>query len=206
MKRHAPAAVRNRDPILAVLREVLPANARVLEIASGSGEHALHFATHLPVTWQPSDADADARASVAAWRDDAKLPNLLAPIALDATSAWTFAPGSFDAIVCINMIHIAPWEACVGLFENAARVLPLNGVLFSYGPYRFAGAFTAPSNAEFDASLRARDPRWGVRDVDDIDALAASLGFTHERTVAMPANNHCLVFCRREISAKQSAV
>lgn len=191
MKRTAPAAARNRDPILTVLREVLPAGARVLEIASGSGEHAVHFATHLPVTWQPSDLDADARASIAVWRDEAALPNLLAPIALDVVGEWS---ADVDAIVCINMIHIAPWEACVGLFRGAARVLPPAGVLFLYGPFRHGGTFTAPSNAEFDASLRARDPRWGVRDLDEVTALATSLGYSRERVVAMPANNHSVVF------------
>jgi cyclopropane fatty-acyl-phospholipid synthase-like methyltransferase len=199
VKRHAPATARNRDPILAVLREVLPAHARVLEIASGSGEHAVHFAQHLPgVTWQPSDPEAGARASIDAYRAEAALPNLLPPIALDAAStAWSDAAPPSDAIVCINMIHIAPWEACEGLVRGAARLLPPGGVLFLYGPYRFSGSFTAPSNAEFDASLRARDPRWGVRDLDDVTALAARHGFARDRVVAMPANNHSVVFTRQ---------
>ena len=197
MKRHAPATLRNREPLLAVLRDVLPEKARVLEIASGSGEHAAWFSEHLPrVSWQPSDADPEARASVEAHRAEAGLANLLPSIALDAMDPRWDAPGGADAIVCINMIHIAPWAACEGLFRGAARVLAAGGVVFLYGPFRFGGAFTAPSNAEFDGSLRARDARWGVRDLDDVTALAESHGFSRERVVAMPANNHSIVFRR----------
>jgi len=200
MKRSAPAAERNQGPIGDVLVRVLPARGTVLEIASGSGLHAVAFARRLPgVTWQPSDVSAEARASVAAYADEAALANLRPPIAVDATSpAWTGegAAGEVDAIVCINMIHIAPWEAALGLFAGAGRRLPDGGVLVLYGPYRFAGEFTAPSNAAFDQSLRDRDPRWGVRDVTDLEAAAGAHGLVLAETVAMPANNHVLVFRR----------
>ncbi|MEO8554259.1 MAG: DUF938 domain-containing protein [Kofleriaceae bacterium] len=187
MKRFAPATERNREPIREVLARVLPATGTVLELASGSGEHAVAFARAFPaLTWQPSDADPAALASIEAWRAEAELPNLAAPIALDACGAWPeLAPA---AIVCINMVHISPWETSVALFEHARA-----DVLYLYGPYRFGGA-TAPSNEAFDRSLRARDPRWGVRDVDDLVALAAANGLALVETVAMPANNHSLIF------------
>lgn len=194
MKRTAPAAARNRDPILEVLRRVLPPRGLALELASGTGEHAVHFAAALPgLTWQPSDPDAGAVASVAAWRDEAALPNLRPPLQLDVTAPWPV--DRVDAIVCINMIHIAPWAATEALFAGAARTLT-DGPLVTYGPYRFDGAFTAPSNAAFDADLRARDPGWGVRDVVDLDAVARAVGLRRDETVALPANNHALVWRR----------
>jgi SAM-dependent methyltransferase len=193
MKHHAPATERNREPIRQVLARELPASGTVLEIASGSGEHAVAFARAFPgVTWQPSDADPGALASVAAWRDEAALPNLAAPLALDVTGVWPLDRA--DAIVCINMVHIAPWEAALALFANAGRLLEPGALLFLYGPYRFDGAFTAPSNAAFDQSLRARDPRWGVRDVADLTAAADAHRLELRDTVALPANNHALVF------------
>ncbi|HSN98623.1 MAG TPA: DUF938 domain-containing protein [Candidatus Nanopelagicales bacterium] len=203
MKRHAPAADRNKDAILGVLRPLLASGAqvpralRVLEIASGSGQHAVHFAASLPaVSFQPSDPDPVALASIEARRAEAGLSNLLPPVHLDAAApAWPV--DAADLVLCINMIHIAPWAACEGLFRGAARVLPAGGVLFLSGPYRFSGAFTAPSNEAFDASLRERDPAWGVRDTDDLRRLADAVGVTHEATEPMPANNHCLVFRRR---------
>jgi len=196
MKRRAPAAERNREPILDVLRRVLPDGAFTLEIASGSGQHVAHFAASLPgVTFQPTDPDPAALASIDAYRAELALPNLLAPIRLDAAEdTWPVARA--DAIVCINMIHIAPFRACEGLFRGAARILPAGGVLFTYGPYRFSGAYTAPSNEAFDASLREMDPSYGVRDLDDLKRLAQQSGFVHEETVPMPANNHSLVFRR----------
>ncbi|MBL8836723.1 MAG: DUF938 domain-containing protein [Alphaproteobacteria bacterium] len=195
--RTAPAAARNREPILAVLREVLPASGLVLEIASGSGEHAMWFAEALPsITWQPSDGDDGARASIAAWRAKGKLPNLREPVALDAAAPGTWPIARADAVVCINMIHIAPWAAAEGLFAGASRVLPPGGVLFLYGPYREGGRHTAPSNEAFDADLRRRNPEWGVRDLDDVTALAARCGFTLARRVAMPANNLSVVFAK----------
>lgn len=193
----APSAERNAGPIRAVLERVLPSSGLVLEVASGTGQHAVHMARAVPhLTWQPSDPDPLARRSIAAWREEAALPNLRAPIALDA-AAEPWPIGEADAVVCINMIHIAPWQAALGLFRGAGRVLPDGGLLFLYGPYRFHGSFTAPSNAEFDASLRARDPAWGVRDLDDLEPAAAAAGLRLEETVPMPANNHSLVFRRR---------
>jgi SAM-dependent methyltransferase len=196
MKRHAPAAARNRDPILAVLGALLPEGARVLEIASGTGEHAAAFARGLPgVLWQPSDADPAALASIEAWRREEGGANLLPALEIDA-AAPPWEVGEVDAVVAINLVHIAPWSAVRGLFAGAARVLAPAGVLFLYGPYRFEGEFTAPSNAAFDASLRERDPAWGVRDVRDLTRLAEEQGFLREAVVPMPANNHCLVFRR----------
>ncbi|HEX4417311.1 MAG TPA: DUF938 domain-containing protein [Kofleriaceae bacterium] len=193
-KQHAPAAARNREPIREVLARELPAHGTVLEIASGSGEHAVDFARAFPaLAWQPSDRSEAARASIAAWRAEAGLANLAPPLALDASEpGWPIAHAG--AIVCINMIHIAPWQATLGLFAGAGRLLAPGGLLYLYGPYRFAGAFTAASNAEFDRSLRARDPQWGVRDAGELEAIARPHGLTLRATIAMPANNHSLVF------------
>jgi SAM-dependent methyltransferase len=198
VRRHAPATLRNREPILGVLRELLPEGARVLEVASGTGEHAAAFARALPgVTWQPSDVDPGALASIEAWRKEAGAPpNLRPAIALDA-AAPPWGMGPVEAVVAINLVHIAPWPTVEGLFEGAAQSLGQGGVLFLYGPYRFDGAFTAPSNAAFDASLRAEDPAWGVRDVADLTELALLSDLAREAVVAMPANNHVLVFRRR---------
>nr|WP_297459914.1 DUF938 domain-containing protein [uncultured Halomonas sp.] len=193
----SPATRRNREPILAVLDEVLPRDGTVLEIASGSGEHAFHFAYHLPqVIWYPSDASAAARASIGAWRSKGGPPNLRAPLALDVTRRpWPSV--DFDALVCINMLHIAPWEAAQALFAEAGKRLPPAGVLYLYGPYKRAGSHTAPSNAAFDADLRRRDARWGIRDLEAVEVLAESHGLALERIVEMPANNLSLVFRRR---------
>ena len=192
----APAVARNRDPILAVLREVLATPGTVLEIASGSGEHAVHFASALShLVWQPTDPDAEARRSIAAHAARAQLPNLLPPLALDAAAAaWPVTQA--DAIVSINMIHIAPWSAAEGLMAGAARLLPPDSPLYLYGPFREHGRHTAPSNAAFDESLKARDPAWGVRDLDEVVALAGRHGLALSRTVAMPANNLSVVFRR----------
>lgn len=197
-KERAPAAERNAEPIRAVLARALPPAGLVLEVASGTGQHAVHMARAFPqLTWQPSDPDPLARASIAAWREEAGLDNLLPALALDAAAEdWPIAAA--DAVVCINMIHIAPWATALGLLRGAARLLPAGGLLYLYGPYRFAGQFTAPSNAAFDASLRARDPAWGVRDLDEeIAPAAAAAGFELAELVAMPANNHSLLFRRR---------
>ncbi len=196
MKRIAPAAARNREPIREVLAQHLPARGTVLEIAAGSGEHAVYLARSFPdLAWQPTDPEAEAVASIAAWRDEAALANLRPPLALDAT-ATTWPVTTADAIVCINMVHIAPWAAALGLFAGAARTLTADGVLYLYGPYRFDGAFTAPSNQDFDRSLRSRDPAWGVRDLGDLSTAAAAVGFALHAVVAMPANNHSLIFRR----------
>lgn len=195
-RRHAPATLRNREPILAVLRDALPSQGLVLEVASGSGEHAVHFAQGLPgLLWQPSDPSPEARGSIAIWREEADLPNLLPPIDLDAASeAWPVTEA--DAIVCINMIHISPWEAAVGLMRAAGRLLPTGAPLVLYGPFRRSDEPLAPSNAEFDADLRARDPRWGLRDLDAVSGLAAEHGLARDLVVTMPANNLCLILRR----------
>lgn len=196
MKQHAPATARNREPIREVLARHLAERREILEIASGSGEHAVHMAASFPaVRWQPSEMEPAALVSIEAWRAEAGLPNLLPPIALDVMAAAWPVTGA-DAIVCINMVHIAPWEAALALFAGAARTLPPGGLLYLYGPYRFDGV-TAPSNEAFDRSLRDHDPRWGVRDVRDLRAAAAERGLALEDTVAMPANNHSLVFLHR---------
>lgn len=197
IRRRAPAAERNRDAILAVLARVLPARGVVLEIASGTGQHAVHCATALPgIVWQPSDADAAARDSIAAWRAHAGLANLNAPLSIDVTNAdWGI--GTVSAIVCINMIHIAPWEAAEALVRGAAQRLGAGGVLYLYGPYRRNGAHTALSNEAFDAQLRATDERWGVRDMEAVESLANKAGFNLTEMVTMPANNFSLVFVKQ---------
>jgi SAM-dependent methyltransferase len=193
----SPAVARNRDPILAVLRRVLPDHGTVLEIASGTGEHAAYFATHLPhLAWQPTDVDPDALASIEARRTAANAPNLRAPITLDVTApVWPVTQA--DAVVSINMIHISPWAAAQSLMSGAARLLVPGAVLYLYGPYKENGVHTAPSNAAFDASLGARDPQWGVRDLGDVRALADSHGFDLVERIAMPANNLSVIFRRR---------
>lgn len=193
----SPAAARNREPILAVLRRILPARGTVLEIASGTGEHAVHFAAGLPgLVWQPTEIDAAALASISAHRIAARLPNLLPPLELDACSPrWPV--GRADAVVAINLIHIAPWTAAEGLMAGAARVLPPAGLLYLYGPFKENGRHTAPSNAGFDASLRAYDPRWGVRDLGEVCALARRHGLDLVKPIAMPANNLSVVFRSR---------
>lgn len=197
MKRSAPAALRNREPIAAVLAEELPAAGRVLEVASGTGEHAVHFAQLFPaLEWQPSDPDGSARESIAAWREDAALPNLLPPLALDA-AARTWPVAGADAIVCINMAHISPPAATEGLFRGAGRMLPQGAPLVVYGPFREEQAETAPSNLEFDASLKARNPEWGLRRVSWLDDLARENGLARTRRAAMPANNLTLVYRRQ---------
>ncbi|MGE0736457.1 MAG: DUF938 domain-containing protein [Alphaproteobacteria bacterium] len=198
-KRHAPAADRNRAPILSALRRHLPERGDVLEIASGTGQHAVFCATYLPERiWQPSDPDPANRDSIAAWATEAGLHNMRAPLALDATDAAWKLPRLLDVrvVVCINMIHISPWAAAEGLIRNAAHKLPKDGVLFLYGPYKRGGQHTAPSNEAFDASLRERNPAWGVRDLDDVTALAAGHGFTRVDVIDMPANNLSVVFRR----------
>lgn len=195
-RRSAPAALRNRDPIAAVLRQVLPERGTILEIASGTGEHAVHFAGLFPhLLWQPSDPDPEALASIAAWRAEADLPNLLDPLRLDAAAVPWPTEGA-DAVLCINMVHISPWAATVGLLRGAARVLPTGAPLILYGPYRRKGVPTAPSNAAFDDSLRARNPDWGLRDLDAVEAEALGNGLRLERVTEMPANNVTVLFRR----------
>jgi len=192
---HAHVA-RNRQPILDVLKRMLPCASLVLEIASGSGEHAVFFAQSLPsLRWQPTDADAGALASIAAHRAAAGLPNLLEPLRLDATAVhWPIERA--DALVCNNMIHITPWRVTEGLMAGAGRVLPAGGILYLYGPYRIDGRHSAASNREFDAWLKARNPEWGVRDLGDVAALARRHDLRLAETVAMPANNLSVIFRR----------
>lgn len=196
MKRHAPATARNRQPILDVLRPRLPARGLVLEIASGSGEHIVHFAEALPgLVFQPSDPSDDARASIDDWVLTQGLGNVRAALALDAAGdGWPIERA--DAVVCCNMIHIAPWEAAVGLIAGAAHVLPPGGTLYLYGPYRRDGRHTAPSNEAFDRDLRQRDPAWGVRDLEAVASLAEDRGFGPPEVIDMPANNLSLIFKR----------
>lgn len=191
-RKHAPATLRNREAIAAVLAEVLPEAGLVLEVASGSGEHCAFFAERFAgLRWQPSDPEPSALTSIAAWC--AGLGNVAAPVAVDASAAeWPVERA--DALLCINMVHISPWEATVGLLDGAARVLPDGAPLILYGPYRRAEVETAPSNEAFDASLKARDPRWGLRDVADVSAAASVRGLSFERLVEMPANNIMLVY------------
>jgi hypothetical protein len=195
-RRYAPATARNREPILAVLARIVPEGARVLEVASGTGEHAVFLAARLPVAaWQPTDPDPDARASIAAWRAHAGVPAVRAPLPLDVR-ARPWAVAAADVLVCINMVHIAPFEACEALFAGAADVLSPLGVVYLYGPYKRDGRHTAESNAAFDQSLRARDPTWGVRDIADVAAAASRAGFALAEVAPMPANNLSLVFVR----------
>lgn len=193
--RHFPATVRNRDAILEILRRHLPPAGTVLEIASGSGEHALHFAGELPdLVWQPSDPDPVNLASIRAWVDTADdLGNLRAPVAINASDVILPIERA-DAVLCINMIHISPWDATEGLMRNAAALLPAGGVLYLYGPFRVDGTLAAPSNQAFDAQLRRENETWGIRELADVIAEAARNGITHVETVGMPANNLSVVF------------
>lgn len=194
-RRSAPAALRNRDPIAEVLADWLPPRGLVLEIASGSGEHAVHFARAFPhLDWQPSDVHAGALASIAAWRDEADLPNVRAPIVLDAAAPdWPIARA--DAVLSINMVHISPWAAALGLIAGAERLLAPGAPLILYGPWLERGVTPAPSNLAFDTDLRARDSDWGLRDVETF--AAAAPGFALEQRRAMPANNLMLLLRRR---------
>ncbi len=202
-RRYSPSVARNRDAILEILRQVLPPTGPILEVGSGTGEHAVHFAPHFQKSyWQPSDPDSESRASVAAWTESAGAENVLAPIALDVReSVWPLeeedAARCLAAVISINMIHISPWSACLGLLAGAGRLLADDGVLYLYGPFRVGGAHTAPSNAAFDLSLKSRDPAWGVRDLDEVAAAAEGEGLALSQTFPMPANNLSVVFRRR---------
>ncbi|MGB8331259.1 MAG: DUF938 domain-containing protein [Polyangiales bacterium] len=195
-KAFAPAAERNRRPILDVLRRVLPARGLVVELASGSGQHAAYFAEHLPaLRWQPTEASAEGLESIGAWAEETARDNLLTPLELDVR--WPRWPVlEADALVCINMIHISPWETTEALFRGASAVLTTGSPLITYGPYRLHGHHTAPSNAAFDESLRSRNAGWGVRDIDDLCELAKRTGFKLGERVEMPANNMTLVWLR----------
>jgi len=196
VRRSSPAALRNREPILDVLRDVLPPHGTVVEVASGSGEHVVHFAKALPnLLWQPSDPSAEARESITAWASDEGLPNTLAPLNLDATASdWPLQRA--DALVAINMVHISPWVATLGLLRHAARLLPSGGPLILYGPYRQQNEPMVPSNEAFDADLRSRNPEWGIRLLEDVVDEAERAGFRLARVVTMPANNLSVVLAR----------
>lgn len=192
----ASATQRNRDAILPILRRVLPASGTILEVGSGSGEHAVYFAANLPQTqWIPSDTDSAALASISAWIQHAGASNVAPPIALNVGDTdWPIA--SVDAMVCINVIHYSPWESTPALFAGAARLLSPGGVLYLYGPYRRNGQHTAASNAAFDAWLKSVDPSFGVRDLEDVEQQAGLHGFSLDEVLAMPANNFSLVLRR----------
>lgn len=196
-KRSAPAVARNRDPILTVLQRVLPERGLVLEIASGTGEHAVHFAGGLPgLTWQPTDRGPEALASIDAWAAEAGAANLRPALVLDVT-AQPWPVEQADAVVCINMIHIAPPAATEGLLRGAAAVLPEGAPLYLYGPFKVGGFHTADSNMAFEAWLKEQDPDYGLRNLEDVAELAAMLGFGEPETVQMPANNLSVIFRRR---------
>lgn len=197
LRRYAPATERNREPILAILQQVLPPTGTILEISSGTGEHGVFMAPQLaPRHWLPSDPDPDARASIVAWQQFAPVGNLHPPIDLDASSdQWLVDPQSpITAIVNINMIHIAPKAAYLGLLAGAQRTLTVGGILYLYGPFKQGGVHTAPSNAAFDESLRSRNSEWGVRDLEEIIAVAASHDLRLQQVDPMPANNLSVVF------------
>lgn len=193
-RRSAPAAMRNREPIAGVLEEWLPDGGLVLEIASGTGEHAVFFADRFPaLDWQPSDINEDALASIRAWRDEAALPNLREPIEIDAASDdWPIYHA--DAVLSINMVHISPWASALGLMDGAARILPAGGPLILYGPWLSDGIETAPSNLAFDADLKGRDPEWGLRRVEHFAEEAEKRDLTLAGQRQMPANNLMLLF------------
>jgi hypothetical protein len=195
--RDHPASHRNKQPIADALAGVLPATGLVFEVASGTGVHALHFARVFPnLEWQPSEGDSELVAPLAARIADAALPNLRAPLSFDVHEPRAPLERA-DAVVCINMIHIAPWSACEALLRHASALLAPGAPLVLYGPYMRDGVHTAPSNAEFDRDLKARNPAWGLRDLGDVDALARNHGFTLALTVGMPANNLSVVWRRR---------
>jgi len=195
-RRFAPAVARNKAAITEVLVRHVPASGLVLEVASGSGEHALHFAAEFPaLSLQPTDPDAAALASITAWRAEARLANLLPPLMLDVMATdWPVQKA--DAVICINMIHIAPWGATAALMSGAARILPPGAILFLYGPFKRGGLHTAASNGEFDASLRAQDARWGVRALEAVTDTAGAAGFAAPIVEAVPANNLSVIFRR----------
>ena len=197
-RRFAPATLRNRDAILAQLRIALPASGLVLELASGTGEHAAHFARHLPhLEWQPSDPSPGARLSIAAWLALEGLSNVRLPLDIDAAAhAWPIAHAA--AALCINMIHISPWASTIGLLRGASRILPGGAPLILYGPFRRSGMPLEPSNEAFDRDLRARDPSWGLRQLDEVARCAAEYGLLLDQVIDMPANNVSVIFRREQ--------
>ena len=197
MKKTWPAALRNAEPIAEVLRRVLDSQSSVLEIASGTGQHAAYFVRSMPeIRWQPTDYDAASLASIEEWRLEVASENLRAPIRIDVCEAqWPV--DSADVVFCANMIHIAPWECCLGLLRGASRVLASGGACLLYGPFIVDDTPTAASNTAFDQSLRSRNPEWGIRELSAVQAAALACGFELEETIPMPANNLTLVFRRQ---------
>ena len=199
VKQYAPATQRNREPILKVLSEVLPQNSKVLEIASGTGEHAVYFASKLPSChWIPSDINPESRSSIIAWKSDNAIDNLSLPLSIDVTQDnWQSGVAKeINSIVNINMIHIAPWQVCLGLMKGAGQILSPSGILYLYGPYKSNGKHTAISNANFDRSLRDRHPQWGVRDLEQVVEAAANANLKLQQVIEMPANNLSVIFSR----------
>ena len=195
-RRHAPATQRNREPILAVFRDILPADGTVLEIGSGTGEHVAFFAPLFPnLVWQPSDPDPGLRDSIAAWADASGAGNIRPPLEIDTrTDDWGIDRA--DAILCANVIHITPWAVAQGLMRGAGRILTPGGLLSLYGPFKRDGRHTAASNEQFDMSLRSQDPSWGVRDLTEVSGEAAANGLVRDHVIEMPANNLIVVFKR----------
>lgn len=197
-KKYAPATQRNREPILAVLKEILPSHGTILEIASGTGEHALFFATNFPqLQWIPSDINPESLLSISAWRQDCKTHNLQPPLRLDMMQTnWQrqLIQSDIQGVICINMIHISPWQSFLGLMAGATQILPKDGILYFYGPYKIDDKHTAPSNEEFDESLKAQNPDWGVRNLNKVIKIGDKYNFQLEKTVEMPTNNLSLVF------------
>ena len=199
VKQYALATGRNREPIFQVLSEVLPQSSKVLEIASGTGEHAVYFASKLPSChWIPSDVNPESRSSITAWKNDSAIDNLSLPLSIDVTQDnWQSGVAKeIDTIVNINMIHIAPWQACLGLMKGAGQILPSSGILYLYGPYKRDGEHTAVSNANFDRSLRERNPQWGVRDLEQVIEAADNADLKLQQVIEMPANNLSIIFSR----------
>jgi hypothetical protein len=199
-RQYAPATLRNREPILKILSEILPTKTSILEIASGTGEHAIFFASELKLCrWIPSDVNFLARESIVAWKNACLVDNLELPLLIDVTqNNWQqqLRNREINAIVNINMIHIAPWQACLGLIQGAGEILPSGGILYFYGPYKRNGEHTAPSNASFDHSLRDRNPLWGVRDLEVVVETAAAQNLKLQQVIEMPANNLSVIFSR----------
>ncbi|MAJ59455.1 MAG: SAM-dependent methyltransferase [bacterium TMED88] len=195
-RRFAPAATRNREAICQALKNEWPAQGKVLEIASGSGEHAVFLARHAPhLQFQPSDPDPEARASIEAWQVHEGLESVAPPLSIDVREPdWADSISQFEALLCINMIHIAPWSASEGLFKGSKAVLAPKGLLYLYGPFQRGGLHTAKSNAAFDESLRERNPEWGVRDLEAVEDLATRSGLALQKVIEMPANNLSLIF------------
>lgn len=199
-RQYAPATQRNREPILKVLAKIIPVNGNVLEIASGTGEHGVFFAEQLELSfWVPSDPNPESRSSIIAWKNFTGIDNLELPLSIDVTQAeWQKQLNSkkIDVIVNMNMIHISPWSACLGLISGASKLLSTGGILYLYGPYKRDGKHTAPSNASFDLALRDRNPEWGIRDLEEVIKVAATVDLELQEVVEMPANNFSVVFSR----------